>query len=79
MLRKQVNLVFIQDENKGHVDYLPFVCIYIVLLYNLTVGMCIGQFTTLGTSKNENFPKDLVGHRVKKFTEIWLFVYIFKS
>ena len=68
-----MNLVFIQDENKGHVDYLPFVCIYNVLLHDLTVGMCICQFTTLGTSKNENFPKDLVGHRVKKIQHQNLF------
>ena len=68
-----MNLVFIQDENKGHVDYLPFVCIYIVLLYNLTVGMWIGQFNTLDTSKNENFLNDLVGHRVKKIQHQNLF------
>ena len=68
-----MNLVFIQDENKGHVDYFPFVCIYIVLLYNLIVGMCVGQFNILGTSKNESFRKDLVGHRVKKIQHQNLF------
>ena len=47
---------------------------------------CIGRFDTSGTSKNDNFPKVLVGHGVKKYgikiflrglqAEIWLFVYI---
>ena len=46
----------------------------------------MGQFDTSGTSKNDNFPKVLVGHGVKKYgieiflrglqAEIWLFVYI---
>ena len=47
---------------------------------------CMGRFDTSGTSKNDNFPKVLVGHGVKKYgikiffkglqAEIWLFVYI---
>ena len=28
--------------------------------------MCMGRFDTSGTSKNDNFPKVLVGHGVKK-------------
>ena len=47
---------------------------------------CMGRFDTSGTSKNDNSPKLLVGHGVKKYgikiflrglqAEIWLFVYI---
>ena len=47
---------------------------------------CMGRFDTSGTSKNDNFPKVLVGHGVKKYgikiflrglqAAIWLFVYI---
>ena len=47
---------------------------------------CMGRFDTSGTSKNDNSPKVLVGHGVKKYgienffrglqAEIWLFVYI---
>ena len=46
----------------------------------------MGRFDTSGTSKNDNFPKVLVGHGVKKYgieiflrglqAEIWRFVYI---
>ena len=53
------------------------------LIFNCT---CMGRFDTSGTSKNDNFPKVLVGHGVKKYgikiflrglqAEIWLFVYI---
>ena len=28
---------------------------------------CMGRFDTSGTSKNDNFPKVLVGHGVKKY------------
>ena len=48
--------------------------------------MCMGRFDISGTSKNDNFPKVLVGYGVKKYgieiflrglqAEIWLFVYI---
>ena len=48
--------------------------------------MCMGQFDASGTSKNDNSPKVLVGHGVKKYgikiffrglqAEICLFVYI---
>ena len=48
--------------------------------------MCMGRFDTSGTSKNDNSPKVLVGHGVKKYgieiffrglqAEIFLFVYI---
>ena len=48
----------------------------------------MGRFDTSGTSKNDNFPKVLVGHGVKKYgikiflrglqAEIWLFVYILR-
>ena len=38
---------------------------------------CMGGFDTSGTSKNDNSPKDLVGHGVRKCgAEIWLFFYI---
>ena len=47
---------------------------------------CMGGFDTSGTSKNDNSPKVLVGHGVKKYgieiffrglqAEIFLFVYI---
>ena len=56
---------------------------------NYSMGLnctCMGRFDTSGTSKNDNFPKVLVGHGVKKYSieiflrglqaEIWLFVYI---
>ena len=46
----------------------------------------MSRFDTSGTSKNDNFPKVLVDHGVKKYgikiflrglqAEIWLFVYI---
>ena len=48
--------------------------------------MCMGRFDASGTSKNDNSPKVLVGHGVKKYgieiffrglqAEICLFVYI---
>ena len=48
--------------------------------------MCMSRFDTTGTSKNDNFPKVLVDHGVKKYSikiflrglqaEIWLFVYV---
>ena len=57
--------------------------ILIVLRFNCT---CMGRFDTSGTSKNDNSPKVLVGHGVKKYgieiffrglqAEICLFVYI---
>ena len=38
---------------------------YFLIDFNCT---CMGWFDTSGTSKNDNFPKVLVGHGVKKFS-----------
>ena len=84
----------VDDKNSNFLQFdcsFSKVCIFFFFLQITPIHFvlnctCMGRFDTSGTSKNDNSPKVLVGHGVKKYdikiffrglqAEIFLFVYI---